>query len=200
MDEFVSTQATFWMYVCCGPQKPYANLFIDYPGTDPRVLPWQMFMSKTPVKGFLYYLMNREIYPEQWAKVKLPFPFVPVRTRWLDTNGDGQLLYPGPNKEVYPSTRLACFRDGLQDYEAFNLLRDLARKVKKLPASAAHSKLLAQAEEILSFTNSPITSWTTYSVLPQDYTEYRKQADQLIEKIMALPGISPRKVQKKNNK
>lgn len=200
MDEFVSTKATFWMYVCCGPQKPYANLFIDYPGTDPRVLPWQMFMSQTPVKGFLYYLMNREIYPEQWAKVKLPFPFVPVRTRWLDTNGDGQLLYPGPDKEIYPSTRLACFRDGLQDYEVFVLLRDLAGKVKKLPVSATNSKLLAEAEEILRFADSPVTSWTSYSVKPQDYTEYRKHVDQLIEKILALPGISARKVLVKNSK
>lgn len=190
MDEYIKTNATFWMYVCCGPQKPYANLFIDYPGTDPRLIPLQLFQSETPIRGFLYYLMNREIYPEQWAKVKLPFPFVPAKTRWLNTNGDGLLLYPGPDREIYPSTRLACFRDGLEDYEALTILRNTSRKLEKMPKSAARDALLCQASKLLDASNSPSKSWTTYSERPADYTAYRTKVDLLIEKILAFPGMN----------
>lgn len=188
MDEYIQTDANFWMYVCCGPQKPYANLFIDYPGTDPRVIPWQLFLSKTRISGFLYYLMNREIYPDQWAKVNLPFPFVPVKTRWLGTNGDGLLVYPGPDKEIYPSIRLAAFRDGLQDYEAMTMLRNLIGELQKLPESAKHSELIRQALDLLE--NTPIRSWTVYSSNPQDYINHRARIDLMIEKILTLPEIS----------
>lgn len=186
MDEYTKTKANFWVYICCGPQKPYANFFIDYPGTDPRVLPWQFFRSKTKIQGFLYYLMNRNILPFQWAKVKEPFPFVPVRTRWLNTNGDGLLIYPGPDKKVYPSTRLAAFRDGLQDYEAFKLLQQLSSKLKSLPNSSTKDELLNKAAKLLSFSDSPVISWTQYSSNPVDYTNYRKQVDLVIEKIISF--------------
>ena len=30
-----------WWYICCAPQAPYATEFIDHPGTELRLWPWQ---------------------------------------------------------------------------------------------------------------------------------------------------------------
>ena len=41
--EFQAQQAAgdeVWWYVCCGPGKPYANLMIEWPAVDHRVLLW----------------------------------------------------------------------------------------------------------------------------------------------------------------
>ena len=40
-------------------------------------------------------------------------------------NGEGQLVYPGPNGVPYSSIRLENFRDGMEDYEYLFRLREL---------------------------------------------------------------------------
>ena len=30
-----------WWYICCGPKAPYVTEFIDHPGTELRLWPWQ---------------------------------------------------------------------------------------------------------------------------------------------------------------
>jgi hypothetical protein len=43
-------------------------------------------------------------------------------------NGDGYLLYPGPDGVPYPSIRLRALRDGFEDYEYMWILNSLARQ------------------------------------------------------------------------
>jgi hypothetical protein len=43
-------------------------------------------------------------------------------------NGEGQLVYPGPDGIPYSSVRLENFRDGMDDYEYLFRLRELLSK------------------------------------------------------------------------
>ena len=133
----------FWWYVCTGPKSPYANLFIDKPGTEPRVLLWQTWGEK--VSGLLFwntvYWTGRSVYgrilqnpyldPQSWDD-NAPHPW---------GNGDGRLFYPpracfaadgmacaggGPViADPVETIRLELLRDGIEDYEYFAMLRRL---------------------------------------------------------------------------
>jgi len=119
-----------WLYVCCGPTPPYANFFIDEPGVDHRIVFWQAWARRAT--GFLYWRVN------YWHGM---FPQTPEAAQWPDrtwdlsdlatykefkVNGDGWLVYPGPDMTPWPSVRLENIRDGIEDYECLCLLREAA--------------------------------------------------------------------------
>ncbi|HJN15326.1 MAG TPA: DUF6067 family protein, partial [Armatimonadota bacterium] len=43
-----------WWYICIGPRRPYANMFIEYDAIEPRLLMGAMTQKYQP-EGFLYY-------------------------------------------------------------------------------------------------------------------------------------------------
>jgi len=117
-----------WLYVCCGPPPPFANFFIDEPGIDHRLLFWQAWQHDCT--GLLYWETN------YWSGM---MPLKPGDPRWpavpwnqeqvatyreYKVNGDGFLIYPGPDWTPIPSVRLENIRDGIEDYEYLWLLRD----------------------------------------------------------------------------
>lgn len=57
------------------------------------------------------------------------WPNVPWDSRtYYYYNGEGQLVYPGPDGATYSSVRLENFRDGMEDYEYLYKLRELLDK------------------------------------------------------------------------
>jgi hypothetical protein len=57
------------------------------------------------------------------------WPNVPWDSRtYFYFNGEGQLVYPGPEGEIYSSVRLENFRDGMDDYEYLYKLKELLSK------------------------------------------------------------------------
>lgn len=57
------------------------------------------------------------------------WPNVPWDSRSFDNfHGEGSLIYPGLNGETYASIRLAVFRDGVDDFEYLNILKNLAEE------------------------------------------------------------------------
>jgi len=95
------------------------------------------------------------------------------RTVGLRRNGDSQLIYPGPSS-IVPSIRLANFRDGMEDYEYFVLLRDLAER-------SLESDLVEQAASLLEVPESVVGSYPldhTYS--PNEVLSLRRQVAELI--------------------
>lgn len=58
------------------------------------------------------------------------WPNVPWDSRtYYYFNGEGQLIYPGPDGIPFSSIRLENFRDGMEDYEYLFRLRELISKV-----------------------------------------------------------------------
>jgi hypothetical protein len=117
-----------WLYVCCGPQPPFANFFIDQPGIDHRVLFWQTWQHDCT--GLLYWETNYWHGMMPLKAEEKHWPDVPWEQEKQGTyhdykvNGDGFLIYPGPNWTPLPSVRLENIRDGIEDYEYLCLLRE----------------------------------------------------------------------------
>ena len=173
-----------WAYVCCGPGKPFANLFIDFPGVDPRILGWQFFQYK--LTGFLYYLVNYYEPQENWNMAAPKWPDRPWNPLSFRTNSDGILIYPGPDATPLASTRLENLRDGIEDYEALALLRRLA---DRLSAQKGFEDLAGKAREVVAVREAVSASWTEYTQDPSRIVEARAEVDEVIEAVMRALGV-----------
>ncbi len=117
-----------WLAVCCCPADN-PNLFIEYPLLDARIIP--MFCWKYGVQGFEYWSPNHwgrnlgKDIAERWPNA----PWDP--NSFGRYNGDGYLLYPGPEGVPYPSIRLTALRDGFEDYEYMWTLNQLVEKATR---------------------------------------------------------------------
>ncbi len=83
---------------------------------------WQAWDNN--VTGFLYWTVNWWI---NIRNIKPMYPEGPIQFsktgKILHNNGDGLLVWPGPDMTPYPSLRLEIIRDGIDDYEYLALLR-----------------------------------------------------------------------------
>ena len=181
--EFQAQQAKgkgVWWYVCCGPVKPYANLMIEWPAVDHRILPWQNW--KYGVTGLLYW--GTAVCGEN-AKGEKRWPEVPWDPATFRNkagkahNGDGQLIYPGPAGKPLPSIRLENLRDGIEDYEYFWLLRDVVRRLRKA-GQGAHRSLLAEAERVLAVDAAVVRDLTNFTGDPRVLRKARAALARLI--------------------
>ena len=104
-----------WWYGCESPRVPFANFHMDDDGIVTRLVPWMMF--DYDVDGMIYWCVNyyqtEDIYT---------YPSV-----FLDTVGDGQLLYPGEKFGIFgplSSRRLESLREGMEDYECLLMIEN----------------------------------------------------------------------------
>ncbi len=171
-----------WAYVCCGPGKPYANFFIDFPGVAPRILPWQFFQYK--ITGFLYYLVNHYQPTENWNMNAPKWPDRPWNPLSYNTNSDGILIYPGPDATPLASTRLENLRDGIEDFEALEILKELV--AKEIPKSEENDKLLKEANELLNVPQELSKNWKEYTKDPEVIVNARAKTDELIQKLQDI--------------
>ena len=186
-----------WWYICCGPHHPYANWFVDYPATDPRVLFWMNW--KYGANGFLYHALNMwhsnravDGLPEYLIAHDDPaaraaiaagkrWPQVPWNTfTYSDFNGDGHLIYPGPDGRPLSSMRLECIRDGIEDYEYFHLLSELTAA---LEGPARYDVLVRRAKALLGVEPWVVTSLTRYTRDPEMILRARRDLAEHIEKM-----------------
>ena len=191
---------TLWMYVCCGPKPPHANFFVDEPAVDHRVLFWQA--RQAGATGLLYWCIC------WWHGLPGPatgephFPDVPIvlegRSKTLvdlGVNGDGILVWPGPDRTPYPSLRLEVVRDGIEDYEYLALLSRCVEGVKALgPANRPSSEIIEQAEALCRVPETISRSFTDYTKDPDAILARRKAVGDMIEKLSAILG-DPRRPQ-----
>jgi hypothetical protein len=160
-----------WEYVCISAQKPYANIWgIDFPGTDPRVVFWQCYAEE--ITGFLYWATD------YWEKDPWQEPLT-----YPGGNGDGSLLYYGPDGPVN-SLRWEAVRDGIEDYDYLAMLQKLARRAGD---EGRAPELRQRARELLDVT--PVTrSYTDYSTSPSVIAEQRARIGRLIERLVTELG------------
>lgn len=119
-----------WTYFCTLARESAPNFYIDCPAIYQRSIAWYCWMYG--VDGFEHWSTNyfwRNVKKGQPMDQK--WPNVPWDSRtYYYFNGEGQLLYPGPDGTPYSSIRLENFRDGMEDYEYLFRLRELLEKYK----------------------------------------------------------------------
>jgi len=182
-----------WWYVCCGPRHPYGNFYIDYPAMDARTLFWAAY--KYDVTGFFYYevamwasnMVSAEtgepsivIHDDPEALTALRegrrWPEVPWNTFTFSRyNGDGLLIYPGPNKTPLPSLRLELIRDGIEDYELLALLDGLAEELRARDTNQEYSFLVDEAKHLTSVRNDVVRDLASFTHDPQIIEEERSR-------------------------
>lgn len=191
-----------WWYICTGPKAPYVTEFIDHPGTELRLWPWQSWQYG--VTGILIwatvYWTSPVAYPDAlqnpWDD---PMSWVsgygtPKGTRSPWGNGDGRFLYPprrDPNTATDPSLdapinsiRWENLRDGMEDYEYFWLLD---QEVKRLSAAGREPALVAEAKALLVVPEKVSKDLTHFTTDPRPLLEHRDQVARMIERLKRLP-------------
>jgi hypothetical protein len=179
-EEYTKNGDQVWWYVCVNPHHPYPNFFTDYPAIDPRIIFWMNWKFKVP--GFLYYAINlwdnNRKSSDRWPDV----PWNPLTG--LNVNGDGQLIYPGPNGKPLSSIRFDMIRDGIEDYEYFYILNDLVTKADKNPK--ADRALVEKARKLLAIPDSIVASPCDYTLDPNLLVTTRSEVAEMIEKLGKL--------------
>jgi hypothetical protein len=117
-------------YISCDQEYPQPNYFIDREAADPRMISWITWRYK--LGGILYWTTTF------WREVKDPW-IDPVVWKLSECNdplsGEGSLIYPGNLAERYTgqenvfgpvsSIRFELLREGFEELELLNLLKDL---------------------------------------------------------------------------
>jgi hypothetical protein len=117
-----------WTYFCTLARESAPNFFIDCPAIYQRSIAWYCWMYG--VDGFEHWSSNYFWRNTQKGKpMDQKWPHIPWDSRtYYYFNGEGQLVYPGPEGVPYSSIRLENFRDGMDDYEYLFRLRELLSK------------------------------------------------------------------------
>jgi hypothetical protein len=188
-----------WWYICTGPKAPYVTEFIDHPGTELRLWPWQSWQYG--VSGILVWATT------YWSS-PLAYPEPDVQDPWADPmswvsgygnpvgywspwgNGDGRFFYPprrDPNDSAVPnldgpinSTRWENLRDGMEDYEYLWLL---SQAVAQAEAGQADAELLRQARALLTVPPQISRDLTHFTTDPRPILDQRDRIATLIERL-----------------
>ena len=169
-----------WWYICCGPHHPHANMFIEYPAIEGRLLMGAMTARQRP-DGFLYYQIS--IWNSRHPITSGPFTDWDPRS-WTTYHGDGSWTCVGPDGTPLPTIRLENFRDGLEDYAYAVLLEDAIRRREASGAALtpAVQQWLTEAKTTLAVPESLLKSLKEYSREPARLYAWRNQMAELIER------------------
>ena len=107
-----------WWYICCFPHAPQANMFVECPAIEGRILMGAATTRQRP-DGFLYYQIS--LWNSPRCITSGPFTDWTPRS-WTKYHGDGSWTCVGPDGRPLPTMRLENFRDGLEDFAYAKLL------------------------------------------------------------------------------
>lgn len=163
-----------WWYICCGPHAPYANMFIECPVIESRLLMGAQSVRMRP-DAFLYY--QTTLWNSKRCIESGPFTDWDPRS-WTSYHGDGAWTCVGPDGRPVPTVRLENFRDGLEDYAYAKLLE---KKLSERKGAAAEDGWSRRARELLAVPVSVMDTMTNYTDDPSAVYAWRDAIADLIE-------------------
>jgi hypothetical protein len=169
-----------WWYTCQSPAHPYPNVFTEYPAIELRLLMGAMTAKYQP-DGFLYYCTFRDLVyggPPRRAIDHGPFTEWDPRAFAEPFNGEGYFAYPGPNGRPIASIRLENFRDGLEDYAYWTILKKRLQSLK----AQQHVAWMKEAKQALEVPDTLVKTGHEFSLNPSVLYVYREQLAGLIER------------------
>lgn len=186
-DEVRRKGGEYWWYVCCGPEDPWANLFLHQTPAQHRALFWQTW--RYDVEGILYWGMNFwRWYGGDWPKGtkgpnwRVPPVSAPNFCPLPSAPGDGFSMYPGPTPDKpLSSIRLENMRDGEEDYEYFLILDGIIADAEgngKYPAALRNARAVREEAWKLA------EDMTGYPKTAAPYLEMREKVGDAIESLI----------------
>jgi len=196
-----------WWYICTGPKAPYVTEFIDHPGAELRLWPWQSWQYG--VSGILIwatiYWNSSCAYPDPKLQDPWQDPMswvsgydTPVGTMRPWGNGDGRFLYSprrDPNTAQEPcldepinSLRWENLRDGMEDYEYFWVLEREVKRVEALNREPLNrgTELVREAKALLVVPPEVSRDLTHFTTDPRPLLEHRDRVARMIERLARL--------------
>jgi hypothetical protein len=176
-----------WWYFCQGVKLPNINWYLEYPLIDVRILFGAMAARFRP-DGVLYWSIN------SWTSGGVPRPlaggplFPDIAPGYKGDHGEGLLLYPGPDGPL-SSLRLENVRDGLEDFECYQLLRRMTEDVAASDHAADPkvAALLAGARRLLAINPSVVLSKTQFT---RDPAVLRAERRRVTDAVATLSGLA----------
>ena len=168
-----------WWYICCEPHAPYANMFVECPAIEGRLLMGAQAVKYRP-DGFLYY----QIATWNSRRCITAGPFTDWEARsWTTYNGDGSWTCVGPDGAPVPTVRLENFRDGLEDYAYATILERRLGEVEsgKRKVNGDRDKWMSRARRLLSVPDRVVESMSNYTDNPHVVYLWRDAMADLIE-------------------
>jgi hypothetical protein len=184
---------TIWLYVCCWPQKPWANFFTDEPAIDHRLLFWQA--KQADATGLLYW--GTTIYSgleynkgNNFPQTYIDYAEMPsmVGNEFQEEgyglwNGDGLLIYPDVGLKPLSSIVLENIRDGIEDYEYISLLENTVKALESLDINKNHVYLCSKARKVAEVPLYITDGFTDYTMNHSLINDRRKEIGEMIEKL-----------------
>ena len=161
-----------WWYICCGPHTPFANMFIECPAIEGRLLMGAQSVRQRP-DGFLYYQIS--IWNSKRCIESGPFTDWDPRS-WTKFHGDGSWTCVGPDGTPLPTVRLENFRDGLEDFAYAKLL-----EAKLAKHAAADNDWAKRAKELLAVPREVMDTMENYTGDPAAVYRWRDAMADLLE-------------------
>ena len=145
---YPSQMAEFWWNVNIWPDT-HPNLFLEYPLVDARIFGPMSF--KYDMQGFEYWNIK-----SKWSIGNYhPIASDELRVNWNVSfrSLDGCLVYAGDDFSIYSSLRFESFRDGAEDYEYLQMLKqkDPSSPLLNVDIISGLSTFTQDPEEILRF-------------------------------------------------
>lgn len=168
-------------YTTIWPPRPYPNFFIEYDAIEARLLMGAMTQKFRP-DGFGYWAINWW-FGNEAQKLLSSGPY----TDWNplvsgNSHGEGSWIYAGPEGPI-TSIRLENFRDGLEDFEYYQLLR---AAIERAETDGLSGHELAQARALLVVPEEIVRSPTEFSRDPELLARHRLSIAEAIESL--APG------------
>lgn len=182
-----------WWYICCQPAPPYANMFIECPAIEGRLLMGAQTQRMKP-DGFLYYQIS--IWNAASAIMSGPYTDWPVLT-YENYHGDGQWTCVGPDGIPLPTIRLENFRDGLEDYAYAKLLEEKLRIRGTGNGERGTDEWIRRARAALAVPREVMDTMTNYTDDPAVLYRWRDAMADLIEEAQRLHPTSTTNPQRK---
>ena len=160
----------WWYYVA-------SHYYIPTDNAESRFVLWRHWKYQVP--GQLHWGMT------YWGEENIvgrdgkKWPEIPWDTKGC-RGGDGYLVYPAPGGAAFwPSVRLEQLRDGIEDYEYFQLLKMLTDDLEQKHFSVA-AHLISTNRQLLNIGDSLVKSYGVYDKDIMDYRHYRERIAQAI--------------------
>lgn len=169
-----------WWYICDGPHPPYANMFVESPAIESRLLMGAMTAKERP-DGFLIWQIS--VWNSHRPITSGPFTDWNPRT-WGPWTGNGSWVCVGPGGTPLPTVRLENFRDGLEDFAYVLILKDIIRQREAGGATltAEQRQWLSEAKAALPVPASLVKAMTHYSREPAELYAWRNHLGDLIDR------------------
>lgn len=147
-----------WWYTCVWPPHPYPNIFIEYPPIDTRTL-LGFNAARHEVDGFLYYATM--IFGTNNNDGISTYPY----TNWdpisfMNTHGDGRMMYVNDKKLPVPSMVLENFRDGMEDMAYHMILKNQVRDFYR--QNSGWVRLVRKGNTVTAYRSADGNTWQTY--------------------------------------